>query len=104
MLRQANVPTCLDKRLMILGFEVPDLLAILVLLSALQLFLGDLGNQLILVWLPSVVLALTLWIGKRGKPENYLIHWVRFQLKPGRLSAFEQATRFEPYLTRKRNS
>ena len=34
MLRTASVATCLDKRLLVFGFEVPDLLAIFILLSA----------------------------------------------------------------------
>ena len=97
MLRTVSVATCLDKRLLVLGFEVPDLLAIFILLSALHLFLGDLGNQLVMIWLPTAVLTAILWIGKRGKPDNYLIHWVRFHLKPGTLSAFDLARNWVPY-------
>lgn len=97
MLRTTSVAKCLDKRLTVLGFEVLDLLAIFFLLALLHLFLGDLGNQLVLVWMPTGALSLLLWFGKRGKPENYLIHWVRFHLKPGRISAFETAKRWKPY-------
>jgi hypothetical protein len=97
MLRTASVATCLDKRLTVLGFEVPDLLAIFILLSVLHLFLGDLGNQLVLIWIPTVVFTNIIWIGKRGKPENYLIHWIRFHLKPGTLSAFDEARGWVPY-------
>ncbi|MBI3294438.1 MAG: hypothetical protein HYZ71_06875 [Deltaproteobacteria bacterium] len=97
MLRQTQTAKCLDKRLMVLGFEVPDLLAICLFLSALHLVLGDLGNSLVLVWLPSVTFALVLWFGKRGKAENFLIHWAQFHLKPGTLSAFEPAMKWAPY-------
>lgn len=100
MLRTASVATCLDKRLLVLGFEVPDLLAIFMLLSFLHLFLGDLGNQFVFVWLPTLAFTLTLWIGKRGKPENYLVHWTRFHLKPGTLSAFDPAKGWVPYHTK----
>ena len=96
MLRTVPVATCLDKRLLVLGFEVLDLLSIFMLLSVLHLFLGDLGNQFLFVWLPSLMFTAILWIGKRGKPENYLIHWIRFHLKPGTLSAFDSARDWVP--------
>lgn len=97
MLRSVPVAKCLDQKLTVLGFEVPDLFAIFMLLSVLHLFLGDLGNQCLLIWLPTLAVALTLWFGKRGKPENHLVHWTRFHLKPGTLSAFEPAQKWEVY-------
>ena len=97
MLRSVPVAKCLDQKLTVLGFEVPDLFAIFLLLSILHLFLGDLGNQILLIWLPTLSVALTLWFGKRGKPENHLIHWTRFHLKPGTLSAFEPAQQWEVF-------
>ena len=97
MLRTVSVATSLDKKLMVLGFEVPDLLAIFMLLSLLHLFLSDLGNQLLFVWGPTAAFTALLWIGKRGKPENYLIHWTRFHIKPGTLSAFDPARGWIPF-------
>jgi len=88
---------------MIAGFEVPDLLAIFTVLSVLNFVFGGTHQKLLLVWLPSLILALTLRIGKRGKPDNYLVHFIRFQMSPKLLSAFPEPS-YEvapPRLTKK---
>jgi hypothetical protein len=91
-LRVVNVSKCLDKRLILFGFEVYDLLAIFLTLSVLNLLFGQMntGMKFLFVWLPTVIIALVLHYGKKGKPEMYLVHWVRYQIKPGTLSAFEE--------------
>jgi hypothetical protein len=91
-LRAVNVSKCLDKRLILFGFEVYDLLAIFLTLSVLNLLFGQMntGMKLLFVWLPTLIIALVLHYGKKGKPEMYLVHWVRYQIKPGTLSAFDE--------------
>jgi hypothetical protein len=91
-LRSVSVSKCLDKKLLIFGYEVPDLLAIFFLLSILNFLFGQTTLKLFLVWLPVVALAVTLRVGKRGKPDNYLIHWFRFRIRPKYLSAFPEPT------------
>lgn len=87
-LRTEPVSKCLEKKLLFLGFEVPDILAIFFLLSILNFLFGRTGAKLFLVWLPVVTLAITLRIGKRGKPDNYLVHLARFHTRPKYFSAF----------------
>jgi len=94
-LNTTPVSQCLDKKLLIFGYEIPDLLAIFLLLSVLNFTFGSTGMKLYLVWLPTLTLALTLRLGKRGKPDNYLLHLVRFQTQPKLLSAFQDATHFQ---------
>ncbi len=89
-LRATNVSKCLDKKLIIFGFEVVDILAIFLLLSILNFLFGSTHMKLVLIWLPSAILALSLYFGKRGKPDNYLVHWLRFQIKSGTYSAFHE--------------
>ncbi|MBI4925323.1 MAG: hypothetical protein HY843_05310 [Bdellovibrio sp.] len=89
-LKQTSVSQCLDKKLHIFGFELPDVLAIFLLLSVLNFVFGQTNLKFFLVWLPSLTLALVLRFGKKGKPDNYLIHYLRFQIKPGILSAFPE--------------
>ena len=91
-MRTAAVSKCLDKRLMLFGFEVMDLIAIFLLLSILNFIFGSASMKLVFVWLPTIVLALILRFGKRGKPDKYLLHWVRFQFRDGILSAFPEAS------------
>lgn len=89
------VSKCLDKKMIVMGFEIPDLLAIFLTLSILNFFFGTTSMKLVAVWLPTFALAATLRISKRGKPDNYLIHWLRFQIKPGILSAFQDPSEWE---------
>jgi len=95
-MRVVPVSTCLDRRLQLLGFDVLDLLAVFLVLSVLNLLFGQTTLRVPLVWIPTAVLALVLRYGKRGKPDRYLIHWLRFQLRPGVLSAFEEPTSTAP--------
>lgn len=89
-IKSSPVSKCLDKKMIVLGFEVPDLLAIFLMLSILNFLFGTTSMKVVLVWLPSIALALTLKFSKRGKPDNYLVHWLRFQIRPGILSAFAE--------------
>jgi len=91
-LKVTEVSRCLDKKMMIMGFEIPDLLIIFLTISILSFLFGSASMKWLFVWLPSLSLALTLKYVKRGKPDNYLIHWLRYQIKPGALKAFEEAS------------
>jgi uncharacterized membrane protein len=89
-LKSTAVSRCLDKKLLFFGYELPDVLVIFLLLALLNLTLGQTDHKLSLVWLPTLSLAVGLRIAKRGKPDNFLIHWIRFQLRPQVLSAFPE--------------
>jgi hypothetical protein len=101
-LKFTSVSKCLDKKMMIMGFEIPDLLVIFLTISILNFMFGSTGMKFILVWLPSIALALTIRLSKRGKPDNYLLHWLRFQMKPGVISAFAEPSHSEPILRKNR--
>ena len=88
-LRSEPTSQSLDKKLLILGFEVPDVLAIFLLLSILNFVFGQTNYKLFLVWLPVAIIATILRIGKRGKPDNYLLHLSKFHLRPKYFSAFK---------------
>ena len=83
-----SVSTSLDKKLIILGFEVLDLLAICLVISVLNFIFGSTDLKLYFVWIPSAFLATIIRLGKRGKPDHYILHWIRFQIRPGIISAF----------------
>ncbi len=93
-IKTTQVSKCLDKKLLIMGYEVPDLLAIFLLLSVLNLTVGQLGAKLFLVWLPTISFALILRYGKRGKPENYLVHMLRHKMGPKHLCAFSESEKW----------
>lgn len=87
-LKTEPISKCLDKKLLMLGFEVPDLLAIFLLLTLLNFAFGESSAKPFLVWLPTIAAAVTLRLGKRGKPDNYLLHLVKFCFSPKHLEAF----------------
>ena len=89
-LRSEPTSQSLEKKLLIVGFEVPDLLAIFLLLSILNFSFGGTNYKLLLVWGPTALSAITLRIGKRGKPDNYLVHLIKFHTRPKHLSAFNE--------------
>ena len=88
-LKITSVSKCLDKKMMIMGFEVPDLLVIFLCMSTLNFLFGGTDLKWLFVWIPSASLALTLRLTKRGKPDGFLVHWLRFQIQPGVLRAFD---------------
>lgn len=93
-LKTTAVSQCLDKKLKFLGYEIPDLLFILSFLSLLNFLFGSLPWKLFIVWVPTLVLALVLRIGKHGKPDNYLLHKIRFVVQPKVLRAFPECRDF----------
>jgi hypothetical protein len=90
------VSKCLDKKLRIAGFEIPDLLILFLMVSILNFVFGQTEMTLFLVWMPSVMLAAVLYFGKKGKPDNYLVHWLRFQFRPGVLRGFPEPSFSNP--------
>lgn len=88
-LRSESTSQSLEKKLLIMGFEVPDVLAIFLLLSILNFSFGQTNYKLGLVWGPVAAFAIILRIGKRGKPDNYLVHLGKFHMQPKYLSAFK---------------
>lgn len=92
--RTTPVSKCLDKKLKVFGFEVMDLLTLFLTISILNFIFGKTDFKFILVWIPSTLLAGILYYGKRGKPENYLIHWFRFQFFPSIYTAFNEPTKW----------
>lgn len=90
-LKTSDVYRCLDKKALVLGFEIVDLLAVFLFLSVLNFLFRGLPYKFFITWVPALGVALFLKLGKAGKPENYLLHWVRFQFIPIVFSSFPLA-------------
>lgn len=88
-LKTESTSKSLQRKLLIMGFEIPDLLAIFLLLSILNFSFGSTDYKLLFVWLPTVAAATVLRMAKHGKPDNYLVHLVKFFFQPKHLSAFK---------------
>lgn len=90
-LKTSEVYRCLEKKTLIFGFEMLDVFAVFILLSVSNFLFSGFRYKALWTWTPALALALFLKISKAGKPENYLLHWIRFQFSPGVLSCFPLA-------------
>ena len=92
-LRSEPVSRSLDRKLKMFGFEVPDILAIFLVLTILNLVFGNSQYKLIYTWTPAIFLAIILRVGKRGKPDDFIIHFVKFYTRPNYYCAYECPTK-----------
>lgn len=87
-IKTAKVYKCLEKKTLIFGFEIVDVFLISILLSILNLVFASSDWKLFYTWIPVISLAFGLRNFKKGRPDNYLQHFLKFQFSPGIYSAF----------------
>ena len=78
----SKIPRSLETRTKVLGFELGDLLLVFLYLSLSNFLFGATSLRFPLVWGATICLAGVLYLGKRGKPDNYLQHTFQFYLAP----------------------
>ena len=59
-LRLEPTSQSLEKKLLLVGFEVPDVLAIFSMLSILNFLFGQTNYKIVLIWAPVIIAAGTL--------------------------------------------
>lgn len=84
--------------------EAPDILGVLIFASVMNLFFGRTSLAFVFVIILPLILLVVLYVGKRGKPDGFLIHVTRFFLTTGYFSAGENQKDAETILTRKINA
>tara|TARA_B110001454_G_scaffold219192_1_gene251134 strand:- start:21083 stop:21409 length:327 start_codon:yes stop_codon:yes gene_type:complete len=87
--KESTVHRKLDAKIRIGGMEAPDILAVLIFASVMNLFFGRTSFSFIFVIVLPALLLSILYFGKRGKPDDYLIHLLRFYLSNGFFAAGE---------------
>ncbi len=87
MLRTSAVHRNLDAKFKIGGVEAADLLAVLLLGAVMNLIVGRLSIGPIFIFGVPGLLFGALYFGKRGKPEGYLMHALKFYISSGELRA-----------------
>ena len=70
----SSVPRALEMKSKIFGFEIPDLLIIVLNMALTNFIFGTTSFRYPLVWGTTVSIALFLFFAKRGKPDGYLQH------------------------------
>ena len=89
-LKTSTVHRNLDRRPKILGMEMQDLVVVMLFASILNLIFGHSRLGVYMTFIPPSVLALVLFVCKRGKPDNYLAHLIRYHTTSGFYSAGEK--------------
>ena len=87
MLKSSAVHRKLDAKFKIGGVEATDLLAVLILAAVMNLLFGRMSFGPILFLGVPALLFVALYFGKRGKPDGYLVHVIKFYLSSGELHA-----------------
>lgn len=90
-LQSSSVHRKLDAKLKIVGLEAPDLLFVLIFAAVMNLFFGRTSLALPLVIALPLLMLFALYVGKRDKPDGFMIHLARFYLTPGFFSAGEES-------------
>lgn len=88
MLEMSKVSRSLDRKTLIMWLEITDIFALVTFCSVLNLVFSGTGLKLYFVFLPTLVLGVTLVIAKWGKPEKFLIHFLKYHLQSKHLTCF----------------
>jgi hypothetical protein len=86
-LKRSQVHRRLDAKLKVGGAEASDLLLSLILAAILNLILGRVPYGAVFIFGIPALLFAGLYFGKRGKPDGYLLHAIKYYLSPGELWA-----------------
>ena len=88
-LRNSVVHKNLDKKIKLAGFELLDVLSVLFLSSVMNLIFGRTSISFLMVFIVPLALGIILHFGKKNKAENFILHFIRYYLIPGRYEAGE---------------
>lgn len=83
----STVPRTLETKNKILGLELSDVLVLLLNLSAQNLIFGSTSFKIPMVFGTSLILGMTLFLFKKGKPDHYLQHFFEHFISPTVFSA-----------------
>lgn len=86
-LKSSKVYRKLDAKFKVGGVEAADLLGVLILAAVLNLGLGRVPYGAVLIFGIPLLIFITLYFGKRGNPDGYLLHALKFYLSPGEVRA-----------------
>jgi hypothetical protein len=98
MLETTNVSRSLDRKSTILWLEITDIFFVVTFCSVLNLLFGGTSVKAYFVYLPTLILTLTLILTKRGRPEKFLLHLLSFLVQPRHLCSYHDGP-LEFYLT-----
>ena len=77
----------LDVKLKMMGMDAHELIFILLFASVMNLLFGGTRLALYLVFVLPSLMALVLVVGKKDKPNGFLVHWLRYYFQAGHFVA-----------------
>lgn len=86
-LKTSEIHRRLDAKFKIGSVEASDLLSVLLLAAVMNLVLGRVPYGAVLIFGIPALLFVGLYFGKRGKPDGYLQHAIKYHLSSGELRA-----------------
>lgn len=86
-LKTSAVHRKLDSKIKIMGLDAHDLLFVLLFASIMNIFFGQTIFSALMVFIVPILMAVILYFTKRNKPENFLLHYLKFFLLPKYLSS-----------------
>lgn len=106
-LKSSSVHRHLEVKWKIGPFEGLDLLIILIIASSMNLIFGNSRIGFYMVFVLPSILAIILYLGKRGKPEGYLFHLLKYLTSKGHFLAGSECSKrnfkLHRIIQRKRN-
>jgi hypothetical protein len=93
----STVPRSLESKSKILGLELIDVILLLLNLSIQNLVFGSTVLRLPMVFGTSACFALVLFLFKRGKPDQFLQHYIEYIKTPTIRSANGEDREYRPF-------
>ena len=78
----STVPRTLDTKSKLLGFELSDVLLLLLNLSVQNLIFGATHLKIPMVFGTNIALGALLFIFKKGKPDQFIQHFFEYLVTP----------------------
>lgn len=89
-LETSKVHRNLDAKIKILGLDAPDLIFVLILAAVMNLFFGSTSFAAVMVLGVPLIFLGIIYFSKKGKPDGYMVHLVRYLITPGIYQAGEE--------------
>ncbi len=96
----STVPRTLETKSKILGLELIDVILLLLNLSIQNLIFGSTALRLPMVFGTSACLAFVLFFFKRGKPDQFLQHYIEYAKAPTVRPANSEDSGYQPFPSR----
>lgn len=88
MLQVSKVSRSLERKLLIFWLEITDIFFLVILCSVLNLFFGGTSVKVYLVYLPTLICTISLILIKKGRPDGFILHFLRYHLGPKNMTCF----------------